>query len=142
MTAGPAFAVRGALHSPMMTHPVITIEDPANGTPRPRPSGWLDGRRFLVALGLALAEVIAYLVVDPNRWLAILLVGVLLTLSIAVSNRIPAGTPRDLLIVVGLAQALVIAVPILVGVVSLVIATVTVILLIALFVLIGLRLRR
>ncbi len=125
-----------------MTHPVITIEDPTTGPTRRPPASWLDGRRLLVALGLAVAEVIAYLIVDPNRWLAILFVGALLTLCIAISNRIPAGTPRDLLIVVGLAQALVIAVPILVGVVSLVIATVTVILLIALFVLIGLRLRR
>jgi hypothetical protein len=125
-----------------VTHPVITIEDPASGPVQRRPASWLDGRRLLVALGLAVAEIVAYLIVDPNRWLAILLVGALLTACIAISNRIPAGTPRDLLIVVGVAQALVIAVPILVGVVSLVIATVTVILIIALFVFIGLRLRR
>jgi len=124
-----------------VNHPVITIEDPSRG-PAPSSAGWLQGRRLMLAGILAVAEVVAYLIVQPNRWLAILLVGAVLAGCIAVSGRIPAGTGRDLLLVVGLAQAVVIALPILVGVVTLLVAVLTVLLLIAVFVLIGLRFRR
>jgi hypothetical protein len=124
-----------------VNHPVITIEDPTRA-PAPSSAGWLQGRRLMLAGILAVAEVVAYLIMGPNRWLAILLVGAVLAVCIAVSGRIPAGTGRDLLLVVGLAQAVVIALPILVGVVTLLVATLTVLLLIAVFVLIGLRFRR
>jgi phosphatidylserine synthase len=124
-------------------HPVITIDEPSSSGRRPQPGGgWLHGRRILLAGVLALAEIVAYLIVEPNRWFAVALVGVVLAAAIAVSGRIPAGQPRDIVLVVGLAQAMVIALPILVGVVTLVIATITVLLLIAVFVLIGLRFRR
>jgi len=124
-----------------VSHPVITIEDPSRSPARP-PAGWLHGRRLMLAGILAVAEVIAYSVVEPSRWFAVILVGAVLALCIAVSGRIPAGTGRDLLLVVGLAQAMVIALPILVGVVTLVVATLTVLLLIAVFVVIGLRFRQ
>lgn len=124
-----------------MNHPVITIEDPSRPQPGRTPS-WLQRRWLLLAGGLALAELLAYFIVEPNRWFAILLVGSVLAACIALYSRVPPGNPRDLMLVVGIAQGLVIGLPVLLGVVTLVVATVTVLLLIALFVFIGLRLRR
>lgn len=126
-----------------MSHPVITIEDPTQGPQqRPPSTSWLHGRRLAIAGGLAVAEVIAYLIRDPNRWFAILLVGAVLAACIALSSKVESGTGRDLILIVGLAQALVIALPILVGVFTLVFATLTVLALIAVFVVLGLRFRR
>ncbi len=125
-----------------MEHPVITIDDPSRrGAPR-RGGNWLRGRRLLAASGLAVAEVIIYLIADPSRWAAIVLVGAVLAACIAASGRIAPGNGRDLVLVVGLAQAMVIALPILVGIVTLVVAALVVLALIALFVVIGLRFRR
>ncbi len=125
-----------------MEHPVITIDDPSRPGAARRGGGWLRGRRLLVASGLAVAEVIVYLVADPSRWVAIVLVGALLAACIAGSGRMRPGTGRDVVLVVGLAQAMVIALPILVGIVTLVVAALVVLALIALFVVIGLRFRR
>ena len=96
----------------------------------------------MVAGGLAVAEVIAYLVLDPSRWIAIIVVGALLAGCIALSGRLKPGYARDLVLIAGLAQAMLIALPILLGFVQLVLATVVVLLLIAVFVTIGLRFRR
>ena len=126
-----------------VSHPIITIEDPSQGPQtRPPAASWLQGRRLAIAGGLAAAEVIVYLLQRPNRWFAILLVGAILAGCIALSGKVKSGTARDLILIVGLAQALVIALPILVGVFTLVIATLTVLALIAVFVVIGLRFRR
>ena len=124
-----------------MEHPVITIEDPSR-PPERSASSWLQGRRLAVAAGLAVAEVIAYLVMDPSRWFGVLIVGAILAVCIALSGRVKPGIARDLLLVAALAQAMVIALPVLVGVVTLVVATLLVLLLIAVFVVIGLRFRR
>ena len=89
-----------------------------------------------------MAEVIAYLVLDPSRWIAIIAVGALLAGCIALSGRLKPGLGRDVVLIAGLAQAMLIALPILLGFVQLVLATVVVFLLIAVFVTIGLRFRR
>lgn len=124
-----------------MNHPVITIEDRPELTGRKGPN-WLQGRRLMIASGIAVAEVVVYLLFDPSRWLGILVVGAILAVCIASSGRMRPGVGRDLVLVAGLAQAMVIALPVLVGFVTLVVAAFLVLLLIALFVVIGLRFRR
>jgi hypothetical protein len=96
----------------------------------------------VVAGGLAVAEVIAYLVSDPSRWIAIIVVGALLAGCIALSGRLKPGLGRDIVLIAGLAQAMLIALPILLGFVQLLFATFVVFLLIVVFVTIGLRFRR
>lgn len=96
----------------------------------------------MIASGIAVAEVVVYLLFDPSRWLGILVVGAILAVCIASSGRMRPGVGRDLVLVAGLAQAMVIALPVLVGFVTLVVAAFLVLLLIALFVVIGLRFRR
>ena len=125
----------------IVEHPVITIEDPSR-LPGGRGSNWLHGRRLAIAAGLAFAEVVAYLIIDPARWFGILLVGAVLAGCIAMSGRMKPGLGRELVLVAGLAQAMVIALPVLVGFVTLVVATLLVLLLIAVFVVVGLRFRR
>lgn len=124
-----------------MNHPVITIEDPS-GLPGRRGPNWLQGRRLMIAAGIAVAEVVIYLLLDPSRWIGILVVGAILAACIALSGRIAPGVGRDLVLIAGLAQAMVIALPVLVGFVTLVAAALLVLLLIAVFVVIGLRFRR
>ena len=124
-----------------MEHPVITLDGSSSPTGRPQRS-WIHTRRFTVAGVLAIAEVITYLVMDPSRWVAIILVGALLAGFIALSGRLKPGLARDLVLIAALAQAMLIALPILLGFVQLVFATVVVFALIALFIAIGLRFRR
>lgn len=122
-------------------HPVITLDDPSQPPGRQQRSS-IHSRRFVIAGGIAVAEVIAYLVLDPSRWVGIVVVGALLAGCIALSGRLPPGLGRDLVLIAALAQAMLIALPILLGFVQLVFATVVVFLLIALFITIGLRFRR
>ncbi len=96
----------------------------------------------MIAAGIAIAEVVIYLLLDPSRWLGILLVGAILAACIALSGRMRPGVGRDLVLIAGLAQAMVIALPVLVGFVTLVVAALLVLLVIAVFVVIGLRFRR
>lgn len=96
----------------------------------------------MIAAGIAVAEVVIYLLLDPSRWIGILVVGAILAACIALSGRIAPGVGRDLVLIAGLAQAMVIALPVLVGFVTLVAAALLVLLLIAVFVVIGLRFRR
>ncbi len=132
---------RSALQSVAVEHPVITLDDPSRPPGRVRQPS-IHSRRFAIAGGLALAEVVAYLAIDPSRWLAIVVVGVLLAACIALSGRIKPGLGRDLVVITGLAQGMVIALPLLLGFVQLVLAAVLVFVLIALFITIGLRFRR
>ncbi len=132
---------RSALHSEAVEHPVITLDGPSQPPGRPQRS-WIHSRRFVVAGGLAVAEVIAYLVLDPSRWLGIVVVGALLAGCIALSGRLKPGFGRDVVLIAALAQAMLIALPIMLGFVQLVLATFVVFLLIAVFVTIGLRFRR
>ncbi len=96
----------------------------------------------MIAAGIAIAEVVIYLLLDPSRWLGILLVGAILAACIALSGRMKPGVGRDLVLIAGLAQAMVIALPVLVGFVTLLVAALLVVLVIAVFVVIGLRFRR
>lgn len=121
--------------------PVITIEEIPT-TPEGRAQRWLRGRKLAIAAGLALAEVIAFLIFSPSRILSILAVGGLLAVCIAVGGRLKRGLLRDIVFVIGLAQGMVIALPVLAGIVSLAIAGLVALALIALFIMIGLRLRR
>lgn len=125
----------------VVEHPVITLDDPS-APPAPVRRSALRSRRFAVAGGLALAEIVAYVAIEPSRWFAVVLVGVVLAACIALSGRVAPGLGRDLIVVTGIAQALVIALPLLLGFVQLVFAAVLVIVLIALFITIGLRFRR
>ena len=123
-----------------MEHPVITIDDTAAAPARLRHSRIHS--RLAIAGGLALAEVVAYLAVDPSRWLAVVLVGAVLATCIALSGRLAPGLGRDLVVIAGIAQAMVIALPLLLGFLQLVVAAVVVVVIIALFITIGLRFRR
>ena len=124
-----------------MNLPVITIEEIPT-TPEGRIRRWLRGRRLAVAAGLAFAEFLAYLIFQPSRILAILLVGAVLAACIALGGRVTNPLLRDVVFIVGFAQAMIIALPVLAGVLSLLVAGLVVIALIAFFVVIGLRLRR
>lgn len=122
-------------------HPVITLDDPSAPPAPIRPSA-IRSRRFAIAGGLALAEIVAYVAIEPSRWLAVILVGAVLAACIALSGRVAPGVGRDMVVITGIAQALVIALPLLLGFLQLVFAAVLVIVLIALFIAIGLRFRR
>lgn len=125
-----------------MNLPIITIEEIPT-TPEGRAKSWLRGRRLALAAGLALAEILAYLIFQPSRILSILCVGAVLALCIALGGRVKReGIMRDLLMIVGLAQGMIIALPVLAGVVSLVLAGLIVMALIAFFIMIGLRFRQ
>ncbi len=120
---------------------MITLEEKPTG-PKARARGWLRGRRLVIAGGLALAEVFVYLLSEPNRWFSIILVGAVLAAAIASMPRVKAGLFRDVLLVIALAQAIVLALPILDGIVKLAVAAIATLALIALFIVIGLRFRR
>ncbi len=124
-----------------MEHPLITLDDASPAPGRIRRSA-IHSRRFTIAGGLALAEVIAYVATDPSRWRAIVLVGAVLAACIALSGRLAPGRARNMVQIVGIAQGMVIALPLLLGFVQLVFAAVLVIVLIVLFIAIGLRFRR
>ncbi len=125
----------------IVDHPVITIDDSAAPPARLRHPG-IHSRRLAIAGGLALAEVVTYLAFDPSRWLAVVLVGTLLAACIALSGRLAPGLGRDLMVIAGIAQAMVIALPLLLGFLQLVLAAVLVVVIITLFITVGLRFRR
>lgn len=139
-TGWPDSSAVTALHSAMVEHPVITLDDPTQPPARSQRS-WIHTRRFAIAGALAVVEVIAYLVMEPSRWFAIVVVGAALAGLIALSGRIKPGLTRDVVLIGALAQAMVIALPILVGFVQIVLATIVVFALIAIFIAIGLRFR-
>lgn len=124
-----------------MSHPVITIEDRPT-TRDGRAQQWLRGRRAMFAGAMAAAEVVAYLIVRPNRWLAMLVVIGVLALCYSLAKRVPAGIGRDVLWIVAFAQLGLIALPILVGVVQLMVAVLVALALIVLFVSVAIRFRR
>lgn len=124
-----------------MAHPVITInEQPA--TPQGRAQQWLRGKRFMLAGALAAFEVIVYLIAQPGSFVGLLVVGAILAGCLALTGRTKPGLGHDLLLIAALAQMMVIALPILTGIVKLVVAALLVFALIALFVVIGLRFRK
>jgi hypothetical protein len=121
--------------------PVITVEERPPGWTG-RASEWLRHRRLAVAALLALAEVIAYAVVRPGFLLGIVIVGLALVVCFAAGGRLESGLARDIVMVIALAQAMVIALPILGALFSLFIGVILVLAVIALFVAIAVRFRR
>ena len=91
---------------------VINEEPPGAGM---RGHRALAGRRLLLAIVLAAAEAVMLLVWRPAFLWVLLGAAVLLALSVGLLSRVPAGLGRDLLLIVGGAQAIVIGVPLALG---------------------------
>ena len=91
---------------------VIDEEPPAHGT---RWHEALVGRRLLLAIVLAAVEAVLLLVWRPAFLWVLLGAAVLLALSVGLLSRVPAGLGRDVLLVVGGAQAIVIGIPLALG---------------------------
>ena len=64
---------------------------------------------------LALAEVVAFLIWRPSAILMGALAVALLVVSVALATRLPAGVLRDVLWIVAIAQAIVVVIPLVVG---------------------------
>jgi hypothetical protein len=84
-------------------------------TPAGRARQWLRGRRVMLSGILALAEVVAFLIWRPSAVLMGALAVALLVVSVAVATRVPAGVFRDVLWIVAIAQAIVVVIPLVVG---------------------------
>lgn len=116
---------------------LIELEPPST---RERARRWLRGRRLMLSGILALVEVIAFLIWRPSAVLLATLAIVVLVVSVMGATRIGPGLARDLLWIVAIAQAIVVAIPLLVGV-SLVAALATAIVIIVALVAIAARWR-
>lgn len=95
---------------------------------------WLRGRRLMLSVLLALAEVVAFIVWRPNALLMATLAVLLLALCVMGATRVRAGLRRDLLWIVAIAQGIVVAIPLAVGlsvVAGLIVAVVLIIALVA-----------
>ncbi len=91
---------------------VIEEEPPRQGA---RWHNALVGRRLLLAVMLAAAEAVLLLVWRPAFLWVLLGAAIVLALSVGLLSRVPAGLGRDLLIIIGGAQAIVIGVPLALG---------------------------
>ncbi len=76
---------------------------------------WLRGRRVMLSGILALAEVVAFLIWRPSAVLMGALAVAVLVVSVAVATRVSPGVFRDLLWIVAIAQAIVVVIPLVVG---------------------------
>jgi hypothetical protein len=93
--------------------PLIVDERPPG--PADRASAWLRGRRIFLAALLALAEVLVYLIQRPSLALSTALVVLVLIVSGWGVLRLRPGLGRDVLLVVAIAQALVVVLPVAIG---------------------------
>ena len=118
--------------------PVIIDEPPR--TVSGKASAWLRGRRIMLAAGLALLEVLCYLIWRPGAIASFLVAALVLVLAGMGLGRTRPGLARDLLWIVAIAQALVVALPLAVGI-SLLAGTLIVIGVLAAIVVIAFRLR-
>lgn len=75
----------------------------------------LVGRRLLLAILLAAAEAVLLLFWGPSFLWVLLGAVVVLALAVGLLSRVPAGLGRDALIIVGGAQAIVVGIPLLLG---------------------------
>jgi hypothetical protein len=92
----------------------LIIDQPRPG-PTQRARSWLRARRIFLAASLALAEVIAFLIWRPGLLLATLFAALLLAVCVMGAARLRPGLARDVLVIVAIAQALVVVLPIAVG---------------------------
>lgn len=93
--------------------PILLETEPPG--PAERARRWLKGRRIMLSAILALAEVLAFIVWRPNALLLTLLAAVVLIACVMGATRLPAGLLRDLLWIVAIAQAIVVAIPLVIG---------------------------
>ena len=100
--------MRDPLNDPM----IIELEPP--GT-RARARRWLKGRRLMLSAILALVEVVAFIIWRPSAVLLTVLAVVLLIACVMGATRLGPGLLRDVLWIVGIAQAIVVAIPLVVG---------------------------
>jgi len=91
---------------------IVDEEPPGQGA---RWHGALAGRRLLLAVILAAAEAVLLLLWRPAFLWVLLGAAVLLALSVGLLSRVPPGLGRDVLLIVGGAQAIVIGVPLALG---------------------------
>jgi hypothetical protein len=92
------------------------IIDEAPRSTRERWGRWLRARRLSLAAVLALAEVLYVLIARPGTLLFSSLALIVLVLAALGISRLGPGIPRDLLLVLAIAQALVLVIPLVVGV--------------------------
>lgn len=117
----------------------LTIEaGPASVRERAR--RWLRGRRLMLSGVLALLEVVAFIVWRPSAVLLGTLAIAVLVVAVMGATRVGPGVVRDLLWIVAIAQAIVVVIPLIVGV-SLVAALATAIVVIVAFVAVAARWR-
>jgi hypothetical protein len=86
--------------------------------PRGRGAKWhraLLGRRLLFAVLLAAAEAVVLLVLRPSLLWVILGGAIVLAACAGLLGRVPPGLARDALIIIGGAQAILIAIPLAIG---------------------------
>lgn len=81
----------------------------------PRTSAWLRGRRFMLSGGLALTELVVFLIWRPSTLLIVLAAALVLALAVAVAVRLKPGAGRDILWIVALAQSYLVVVPLVIG---------------------------
>jgi hypothetical protein len=92
----------------------IIIDEPPRGT-RDRARHWLRSRRISLAAVLALIEVLYVLIARPGTLFFSSLALIVLVLAAFGVSRLRPGVPRDVLLVVAIAQVLVLAIPLVVG---------------------------
>ena len=109
-TVAVAFAVTLGAVSEMQI--VIEEEPPRQGARWHRA---LVGRRLLLAILLAAAEAVLLLFWGPSFLWVLLGAVIVLALSVGLLSRVPAGLGRDALIIIGGAQAIVVGIPLLLG---------------------------
>ena len=86
--------------------------------PRGRGAKWhraLLGRRLLLAVLLAAVEAVVLLVLRPSLLWVILGGAIVLAACAGLLGRVPPGLGRDALIIIGGAQAILIAIPLVIG---------------------------
>lgn len=124
-----------------MGHPVITIVDPPeNRSEQVRRR--LRARRWGFAALLALVEIIIYAVARPPQAITILIIGAVLVGCFWLARRLREGLGKELVRIAGLAQGMVIALPLIAGVVKFVVALIVILALIILVTTIALRFGR
>ena len=91
---------------------IIELEPPGA---RQRARRWLRGRRLMLSGVLALVQVVAFVIWRPSAVLLVALSLALLIVCVMGAARLGPGLLRDVLWIVAVAQAIVVAIPLVVG---------------------------